>query len=86
MRDILHNISECPFFFVHTIKPTKLSDAAKQDHKALCHIMHQLGPCGQIIQNVVPCKNMLHYLPLLQYGFKYSGVGPSTWFPSAIHT
>lgn len=58
MRHIPDDISECPFFFVYTIKPTKLGDAAKQDHQALCHVGHQLGSCGQVVQNIVPCRDV----------------------------
>lgn len=46
MGHIPYNISECPFFFVDTIKPAKLGDTSKEDHQALRHIVHQLGTCG----------------------------------------
>ncbi|MPC16794.1 hypothetical protein E2C01_009631 [Portunus trituberculatus] len=67
MRHILHNLSESPFFFVYTIKPAKLGDAAKQNHQALRYIMHQLGPssqCGGSSARLEFHKSLLCLLPL----------------------
>ena len=65
MWDIFHNISECPFFFVHAIKPSQLGDAAKQNHQTLCHIVHQLGPGGKVVQNIVPWRKYAKFLIII---------------------